>query len=148
MMGKERHGMAHLRDVRVPTLEAPKPMPPAAERVAIERGWTVAVAVVDAAGGLMLFHCLDGTQPESQEIAVLKARTAARLHRPTKVLEDGIAGGRVALLSVPGMLALEGGLPIRVDGRVIGAIGVSGMASAQDAEVAAAGLAALRVSDA
>jgi glc operon protein GlcG len=148
MTGKERHGMAHLRDVRVLTLEAAKAMAAAAERVAIERGWTVAVAVVDAAGGLMLFHCLDGTQPESQEIAVLKARTAARLHRPTKVLEDGIAGGRVALLSVPGMLALEGGLPIRVDGRVIGAIGVSGMASAQDAEVAAAGLAALRVSDA
>ena len=138
--------MAHLREVRALTLEAAKAMAAAAERVAVERGWTVAVAVVDAAGGLMLFHCLDGTQPESQQIAILKARTAARLHRPTKVLEDGIAGGRVALLSVPGMLALEGGLPVRVDDRVIGAIGVSGMASAQDAEVAAAGLAALRVS--
>ena len=75
---------------------------------------------------------------------MLKARTAARLHRPTKALEDGIAGGRVALLSVPGMLALEGGVPVRVEDKVIGAIGVSGMTSAQDGEVAAAGFAAFR----
>ncbi|HET9040433.1 MAG TPA: heme-binding protein [Gemmatimonadales bacterium] len=136
--------MAHLRDVRALTLEAAKAVAEAAEKHAVERGWTVAVAVVDGAGGLMLFHCLDGTQPASQDIAILKARTAARLHRPTKALEDGIAGGRVALLSVPGMLALEGGVPIRVDGRVVGAVGVSGMNSSQDAEAAAAGLAALQ----
>ena len=137
--------MAHLRDVRALTLEAAKAMAHAAERHAVERRWTVAIAVVDAAGGLILFHCLDGTQPASQEISVLKARTAARLHRPTKALEEAIAGGRAALLSVPNMLSLEGGLPIRVHAQVIGAIGVSGMASAQDAEVAAAGLAALEV---
>lgn len=136
--------MAHLRDVRALTLEAAKAVAEAAEKHAVERGWTVAVAVVDGAGGLMLFHCLDGTQPASQDIAILKARTAARLHRPTKALEDGIAGGRVALLSVPDMLALEGGVPIRVDGRVVGAVGVSGMNSSQDAEAAAAGLAALQ----
>ena len=102
------------------------------------------MAVVDAAGGLILFHCLDETQPASQDIAVLKARTAARLHRPTKALEDTIAGGRVALLSVPDMLSLEGGVPVRVNNKVIGAIGVSGMTSPQDAEVAAAGVAAFR----
>jgi glc operon protein GlcG len=136
--------MAHLRDVRALTLEGAKAMAEAAERLAIERGWTVAVAVVDAAGGLILFHCLDETQPASQDIAVLKARTAARLHRPTKALEDNIAGGRVALLSVPGMLSLEGGVPVRMNNKVIGAIGVSGMKSAQDAEVAAAGVAAFR----
>ena len=135
--------MAHVRDVRALTLDAAKAMAATAERFASERGWTVAVAVVDAAGGLMLFHCLDDTQAGSQDIAVLKARTAARLHRPTKLLEDGIVGGRAALLTLPGIVALEGGLPIRVDGRVVGAIGVSGMASAQDGEVAAAGLAAL-----
>ncbi|HKT58491.1 MAG TPA: heme-binding protein [Gemmatimonadales bacterium] len=135
--------MPHLSDVRALTLDAAKAMAAAAERFAGERGWTVAVAVVDAAGGLMLFHGLDGTQPGSQDIAVLKARTAARLHRSTKALEDGIAGGRIALLTLPGIVALEGGLPIRVDGRVVGGIGVSGMASAQDGEVAAAGLAAL-----
>ena len=136
--------MPHLRQLHALTLEAAQAMAAAAERFALARSWTVAIAVVDAAGGLILFHCLDGTQPASQDIAVLKARTAARLHRPTKALEEGIAGGRTALLSVPGMLALEGGVPIRVDDQVVGAIGVSGMASAQDAEVAAAGLAALQ----
>lgn len=135
--------MAHLRDVRALTLEAAKAMAAAAERFASERGWTIAVAVVDAAGGLILFHCIDDTQPGSQDIAVLKARTAARLHRPTKTLEDGVAGGRMGLLTLPDVVALEGGIPIRVQGQVIGAIGVSGMVSAQDGEVAAAGLAAL-----
>jgi glc operon protein GlcG len=137
--------MAHLRDVRALTLDAAKAMAAAAERFALERSWTVAVAVVDAAGGLILFHCLDDTQPASQDIAVLKARAAARFHRPTKALEDGIAGGRTALLTLPDMVALEGGLPIRSGGRVIGAIGVSGMTSPQDGEVAAAGLAALEL---
>ena len=136
--------MPHLRQLHALTLEAAQAMAAAAERFALARSWTVAIAVVDAAGGLILFHCLDGTQPASQDIAVLKARTAARLHRPTKALEEAIAGGRTALLSVPGMLALEGGVPIRVDDQIVGAIGVSGMASVQDAEVAAAGLAALQ----
>jgi glc operon protein GlcG len=135
--------MAHLRDVRALTLDAAKTMAAAAERFALERGWTVAVAVVDAAGGLILFHCLEDTQPASQEVAVLKARTAARFHRATQALEDGIAGGRTALLSLPGIVAIEGGLPIRSEGKVVGAIGVSGMTSPQDGEVAAAGLAAL-----
>ena len=137
--------MAHLRDVRALTLEGAKAMASAAERLALERGWTVAVAVVDAAGGLILFHCLDETQPASQDIAVLKARTAARLHRPTKALEDGVAGGRMALLSLSDVVLLEGGIPITSGGQVVGAIGVSGMQSAQDSEVAAAGLAALQL---
>jgi uncharacterized protein GlcG (DUF336 family) len=135
--------MAHLRDVRALTLDAAKAMAAAAERFALERGWTVAVAVVDAAGGLILFHCLEDTQPASQDVAVLKARTAARFHRATKALEDGVAGGRTALLTMPGIVAIEGGLPIRSEGKVVGAIGVSGMTSPQDGEVAAAGLAAL-----
>jgi Uncharacterized protein, possibly involved in utilization of glycolate and propanediol len=100
--------MAHLRDVRALTLDAAKAMAAAAERFASERGWTVAVAVVDAAGGLILFHCLEDTQPGSQDIAVLKARTAARLHRTTKALEDGIAGGRPALLTPAGRRGARG----------------------------------------
>jgi glc operon protein GlcG len=135
--------MSHLRELMTLTLDGAKAMAAAAERFALERGWTVAVAVVDAAGGLLLFHILDGTQAGSQDIAVLKARSAARLQRSTKALEDGIAGGRAALMTLPGIVALEGGLPVRVADRVVGAIGVSGMASAQDGEVAAAGLAAL-----
>lgn len=134
--------MAHVRQVPTLTLEAAKAMAAAAEAQAIRQGWTVAIAVVNAAGGLLLFHCLDDTQPASQEIAVHKARTAARLKRPTKALEDAVAGGRTAILSLEGVLAVEGGLPIEAIGQVIGAIGVSGMASAQDAEVARAGLAA------
>jgi glc operon protein GlcG len=136
--------MPHLREVRALTLDAAKAMAAAAERFAGERGWTVAIAVVDAAGGLILFHGLDDTQPGSQDVAVLKARTAARFHRPTKAFEDGIGGGRIALLTLPGLVALEGGLPIRAGGKIVGGIGVSGMASAQDGEVAAAGLAALQ----
>ncbi len=134
--------MAHVRETRTLTLEGARAMAAAAEAFAAERSWTVAVAVVDSAGGLILFHCLDETQPGSQDIAVLKARTAARLQRPTKALEDGVAGGRAALMTLPGSVLLEGGLPVRVDGRVVGAIGVSGMTSAQDGEVAAAGLTA------
>lgn len=135
--------MAHLRQVHALTLDAAKAMIAAAERFARDRSWTVAIAVVDGAGGLLAFVCLDDTQPGSQDIAVLKARTAARLHRPTKVLEESIAGGRAALLSLPDTLSLEGGLPIRHGDRVIGGIGVSGMASAQDSQVAAAGAAGL-----
>ena len=123
--------MGHLRDARGLTLEAAKAMAAAAERFATERSWTIAVAVVDASGGLILFHCLEDTQPGSQDAAVLKARTAARYHR-------------LALLSLPGVVALEGGVPIRVDGRVVGAIGVSGMSSVRDGEVAAAALAAFK----
>jgi glc operon protein GlcG len=132
----------HLRNARALTLEAAKAMAAAAERFATERSWTIAVAVVDASGGLILFHSLDDTQPGSQDAAVLKARTAARYHRTTKALEEGVAGGRIALLSLPGVVALEGGVPLRVDGRVVGAVGVSGMSSARDGEVAAAALVA------
>ena len=137
--------MAHVRDIRALTLEGAKAAAAAAEAHALARGWTVAIAVVDATGGLLFFQCLDGTQPGSQDIAILKARTAARLHRPTKVLEEGIAAGRAALLSLPGALLLEGGVPVRSGGVIIGAIGVSGMQSPQDSEVAAAGLAGLEV---
>jgi glc operon protein GlcG len=135
--------MAHLRQQPTLTLEAAKAIAAAAEAFAQERRWHVCVAVVDPAGGLVLFHALDETQAASQEIAIAKARTAARFKRPTKALEDAIAGGRTALLGMPGLVAVDGGLPVMVDGKVVGAVGVSGMQSAQDAEVAQAGLAAL-----
>jgi uncharacterized protein GlcG (DUF336 family) len=135
--------MKPYRDVPMLTLEAAKRLAAAAEAEAARHGWRVAIALVDPTGGLVLFHCIDGTQAASQEIAVAKARTAARLKRATKVLEDGIAGGRTALVTVPGALALEGGVPILVDGQVIGAIGISGMTSAEDGVIAAAALAAL-----
>jgi uncharacterized protein GlcG (DUF336 family) len=136
--------MTHLRQLPTLTLAGAKAIAAAAEAFAVGRGWTVAVAVVDAAGGLVLFQILDDTQPGSQEVAVHKARTAARFKRPTKALEETIAGGRQALLSLPGVTAVEGGLPIVVAGRVVGAVGVSGMQSSQDSQVAEAGLGAFR----
>ncbi len=136
--------MTHLRQLPTLTLAAAKAIAAAAEAFARERGWTVAIAVVDAAGGLILFQLLDDTQPGSQEVAVHKARTAARFKRSTKALEETIAGGRQALLSLPGVTSVEGGLPIAVTGRVVGAVGVSGMQSSQDSQVAEAGLGAFR----
>ena len=125
------------------TLDAAKRLAAAAESEAHRHDWKVAIAVVDPSGDLILFHCIDGTQGASQEIAIAKARTAARLKRPTKLIEDGIAGGRTALLSVPGALALEGGMPITVEHQIIGAIGISGMTSSEDGVIAAAAIAAL-----
>ncbi|HEY8104665.1 MAG TPA: heme-binding protein [Gemmatimonadales bacterium] len=135
--------MDHTRDARMLTLEAARALAEAAEAEATRRGWTVAIAVVNPEGGLILFHALDGTQPASQDIAIAKARTAARFKRPTKALEDAIAGGRHALLGVPGVLPLEGGVPVVLAGAIVGAVGVSGMASSEDGVVAAAALKAL-----
>ena len=135
--------MSQTRPVSFITLEGAKVLALAAEAEALKRGWTVAVAIVDPTGGLVLFHTLDGTQPASQDVAIAKARTAARFKRPTKAMEDAVAGGRMSLLSVSEFaLMLEGGVPIAREGTIIGAIGVSGMTSAQDGEIAAAALAA------
>lgn len=129
------------RPVPMITLQAAKRFAEAAEVEALQRGWTIAVAVVDPTGGLILLHVLDGTQPASQDVAILKARTAARLRRSTKVLEDGVAGGRPGLATLPGAVTLEGGVPLLDQGQVVGAIGVSGMSSVQDGVLLAAALA-------
>ena len=135
--------MSSSRSVPFVTLEGAKGLAAAAEAEALKRGWTVAIAVVDPTGGLVLLHVLDGTQAASPEIAIEKARTAARFKRPTKALEDSLAGGRIGLLSVSKFaVMLEGGVPLVREGAIIGAIGISGMSSAHDGEVAAAALAA------
>jgi len=135
--------MPHTREMPTLTLDAAKALAQAGEAEARLRGWNVAIAVVNPEGGLILLHVFDGAQPASQDISVAKARTAARFKRPTKALEDAVAGVRHALLGVPGMLPLEGGVPVSLNGAIIGAIGVSGMASAEDGVVAAAALRAL-----
>lgn len=135
--------MVHTRDARMLSLEAARTLAEAGEAEAKRRGWTVAIAVVNPEGGLILFHALDGTQPASQDVAIAKARTAARFKRPTKALEEAITGGRHALLGVPGVLPLEGGVPVVLAGAIVGAVGVSGMTSAEDGIVAAAALKAL-----
>ncbi len=134
---------AQTMQVRALSLDGAKRMAAAAEAEALRNQWPVAIAVVDAFGGLVYFQRIDGTQPASLDIAVQKARTAARFKRPSKVLEDAVAAGRTGLLGVGDMLPLEGGIPVTLDGEVIGAIGVSGVTSQQDAQVAQAGLAAL-----
>ena len=134
---------AQLLQTQTLSLQAAKTMVAAAEAEARENNWNVAIAIVDAAGELILFHRLDQTQPASLDIAIGKARTAARFRRPTKALEDAVAGGRTVLLAVDDVLPLEGGLPIVVDGHVIGAVGVSGVTSQQDAQVAQAAIDAL-----
>lgn len=104
--------------------------------------WNVAVAVVDAGGHLLAFERMDGTQIASIDIAIEKAGTAVRFKRSTRLLEEAIAGGRLALLTLD-IAAFEGGLPLYHDGQLIGAIGVSGVTPQQDGMIAEAGSAAL-----
>ncbi|SEI21914.1 glc operon protein GlcG [Pseudomonas asplenii] len=105
--------------------------------------WEVAIAVVDDGGHPLAFERLDGCAPISAYIALEKARTAALGRRESKVYEDMVNGGRSAFLSAPLLTSLEGGVPIRFEGQVIGAVGVSGVKAAQDAQVAAAGAGSL-----
>ena len=135
---------AQLAERPVLTLEAVKAMMNAAEAEAVRNGWRVSMAIVDAHGDLLAFRRLDGAHLGSIDISQGKARTAARLRRSTKALADALAAGNLAFLSVDGITALQGGLPIEVDGVVIGAVGVSGVTSVQDEQIAAAGIAALR----
>lgn len=117
----------------------------AAEVEANKNQWPVAIAIVDSGGHLVLFQRLDNTQLGSVEVSIEKAKTAVMYRRPTKAFEDRIAqgGADLKLLKLPG-LPLEGGIPIIRDGRIIGAIGVSGVQSTQDAQVATAGLKAIK----
>ena len=105
-----------------------------------KNGWRMAIAVVDNHGFLVYYERMDDTQTASVQIALDKAKTAATFRRPSKAFEDGIAKGRVALLGLTGATPIEGGLPIMAGGKVIGAIGVSGANSDQDAAAATAGL--------
>jgi glc operon protein GlcG len=125
-------------------LETAKKVGAAAVAEARKNNWNVAIAVVDNHGLLVYYEMLDDTQTASANIALEKARTSATYRRPTKELEDGIAGGRNAILGLPGATPIEGGLPIVVGGKMIGAIGVSGVNSPQDGVVAKAGSDALK----
>lgn len=116
----------------------------ASEAEAQAHNWPVAIAVCDDGGHLLWLKRLDGAAPIASQIAPNKARTAALGRRESKVYEDIINGGRYSFLSAPSLEAmLEGGVPIVVDGHVIGAVGVSGVKSNEDAQIAKAGIAAL-----
>jgi uncharacterized protein GlcG (DUF336 family) len=118
----------------------------AAEVEAIANGWPLAMAIVDSSGHLVLFEKLDHTQLASVRIAQAKAETAVKFKKPTKVFQDTVAAGGVGLrlLAMDGMCPLEGGVPLMQGGKVVGGIGVSGMQSSQDAQVAIAGASVLK----
>jgi uncharacterized protein GlcG (DUF336 family) len=125
------------------TLNAAKTMMAAAEAEALRNGWNVAIAIVDAAANPILFQRIDETQPGSIAIALGKARTAANFKRPTKAIEDMVLAGRTMFLAIEGVVPMQGGVPVVVDGKVIGAVGVSGVTAAQDELVALAAVRAL-----
>lgn len=119
-------------------------MASAAAAEAARNAWAVTIAIVDDGGHLLHLQRLDGAAPISAHIAPAKASTAAMGRRETKVYEDMINGGRVSFLSAPDLKGmLEGGVPIMKDGQCLGAIGVSGVKSTEDAQIARAGLAAI-----
>jgi glc operon protein GlcG len=116
----------------------------AAEAEALKNNWAVTIAIVDDGGHLLSLQRLDGAAPISAHIAPAKANTAAVGRRESKIYEDVINGGRVSFLSAPDLKGLlEGGVPIMKDGQCIGAVGVSGVKSNEDAQVAKAGIAAI-----
>ncbi|HCX82179.1 MAG: hypothetical protein A3E00_13960 [Curvibacter sp. RIFCSPHIGHO2_12_FULL_63_18] len=116
----------------------------AAEAEALKNNWAVSIAIVDDGGHLLSFQRLDGAAPISAHIAPAKAHTAAMGRRESKVYEDMINGGRVSFLSAPNLEGmLEGGVPILKDGQCLGAVGVSGVKSNEDAQIAKAGIAAI-----
>jgi uncharacterized protein GlcG (DUF336 family) len=133
------HASAQLADKKVLTLDGAKKIAAAAEAEARKNNWNVVIAVVDDGGHLLYLQRIDGTQTGSIDVAIQKARTAQAFKRPTKVFEDAIAGGRNALIALHGALPLEGGLPIMVGGQLVGAIGVSGVKSTEDGQIAKAG---------
>src|SRR5882724_3196981 len=132
---------AQLPTKQVLTLDAAKKIAAAAEAEAKKRGATVVIAVVDDGGYLLVLERLDDTQVASVDVGIAKARTAAIFRRPSKVFEDQIRDGRVAALALTGATPLQGGVPIVINGKVIGAIGVSGNSPQEDEDIAKVGAA-------
>ncbi len=125
------------------TLEDCKKIMTAAEAEAKKNNWAVCIAIVDDGGHLLSFQRLDACAIASVAIAQGKAKSAAIRRRATKGDEDMVNNGRVSALSMPGVTFLEGGVPIMVEGELIGAVGVSGVKSSEDAQIAQAGIDAL-----
>ncbi len=125
------------------TLEDAKRIAAVADAEAQANGWKVTIAVVDDGGHLLYLQRSHDTRFGSVETATAKAHMAAALHMPTKASEDAVMGGRLIHLALPGVIPAEGGVPLVRDGVVVGGIGISGVRSAQDGQIAAAGAAAI-----
>jgi uncharacterized protein GlcG (DUF336 family) len=123
------------------SLESAKQVAIPALAEARRNDWSMAVAIVDGAGELVYFERADGTQAASTTVAIEKARSAARFKRPTKAFQDALAAGGdgLRILGIHGAVPVEGGLPLVIDGKIVGAIGVSGGTSQQDGQCAKAG---------
>jgi glc operon protein GlcG len=128
------------------TTDAAKKAAAAALAEARKNNWTMAAAIVDTAGDLVYFEKVDGTQAASTVIAVDKARSAVRFKRPTKAMQDVLAAGGEGLrfLALQGAIPVEGGVPLVMEGKIVGAIGLSGGTSTQDGQCAQAGAAAVK----
>jgi glc operon protein GlcG len=132
-----------MADKPVLTLEHAKRVAAAAEAEARENGWGVVIAVVDDGGHLLYLQRSHDTQFGSVEAAICKATAAVAFQRPTKASEDAVQSGRLIHLALPGVIPAEGGVPLQIDGVIVGGLGISGVRSFQDGQIAAAGLAAM-----
>ena len=130
--------------LRIPEKVYGPPRAAAAEAEAKKNNWTMVIVIVDDGGNLMYLQKMDGTQIGSIQVAQDKAMTAIRFKRTTKALEDTVAGGRNAVLKLTGAIPVEGGIPLIVEGKLVGAIGASGGSSDQDGHTAEAGAAAVK----
>ena len=125
------------------TLENTNRIAAAADAEANQNDWRVVIAVVDDGGHLLYLQRSHDTQFGSVETAICKARAAVAFQRPTKASEDAVLGGRLIHLAMPGVIPAEGGVPLEIDGVIVGGLGISGVRSFQDGQIAAAGAAAL-----
>lgn len=125
------------------TLAVAKKIAAAAEAEALANKWNVVITILDEGGNLLYLQRMDGTQIGSIDVAIAKGASAVKFKRPTKVFEEALKGGRQAILKLPGAIPVEGGLPLTVDGQILGAIGVSGVQSNEDGQIATAGVNAL-----
>ena len=139
-----RTGSAQLADRKVLTLEAAKAVLAAAEAEARKNNWTLSIAVVDSHGELLAFERMDEAAFTTIAIAQGKATTAARYKRTTKNIDSTVTAGRVQMMAFPGVMPVEGGVPIIINGRVVGGVGASGARSSEDAQVAMTGAAAVK----
>jgi glc operon protein GlcG len=122
------------------TLTAAKRIAAAAAAEASRNKWDIVIAIVDNGGHLLYLERMDDAQLASVEVSIQKARAALLFKRPTKVFEDIVAGGRNVVMTLANAIPVEGGLPLTVDGKIVGAIGISGVTSIQDGVIAKAGL--------
>ncbi len=135
--------VAELATKKALTLEVAKKIAAASGQFARKNRWNVVITIVDDGGHLVYFERMDGVQTGSIQVAIRKAEAAVAFMRPTRVFEEAVAGGRTVLVSLRGGMPFEGGVPITVEGQVIGAVGVSGVTAQQDGMIAQAGVDAL-----